>query len=543
MTILDSTVDFETDPLNVTSPPDVRWTTANTGEQMPGVLSPLTITLTAEPAELGFRECFRYLGVIPESEVRVPAHRHDFCLGFFNGRCAANVGLIRRMFDLTPGTSGAAYEAQMFGGEGLGESERLSRMRYPIVAVRMPLGLLRVPHALRSLRAELQAWWTRQVLAIPMAGLDEARAACLDAERQMNRNMPFVWIATLAAQLAYGRLCTIVARSGNAGLETTVCGGYGTEELEMATDFWALSRDRITKAQFLGRHGWTVPLGMELAEESWRELPEALDPLLESYKTLSDDKDPTRVAGARAAQRRRAERKILAGLPVWRWPDTLLVLRMASEYMQLRTVQKACNAITWDVMRAGARRLGTLLHEQGKLDDPDDVFQLTAKELLGPSLPTNARELVVERRALHREYLGYRLPTFWTGQPTPEPIEESESSPVPTDNGRIEGIGVSPGIVEGPVRVVSGPTDGDVKAGEILVCETTDPSWISLMVVASGLVIDVGGPVSHGAIVARELGVPCVINTHVGTSRLRTGQHVRVDGSTGVVEMIGAPVG
>ena len=101
-------------------------------------------------------------------------------------------------------------------------------------------------------------------------------------------------------------------------------------------------------------------------------------------------------------------------------------------------------------------------------------------------------------------------------------------------------MGVSPGIVEGPVRVVSSPTDADVQAGEILVCVTTDPSWISLMVVASGLIIDVGGPVSHGAIVARELGVPCVINTGNGSQVLQTGQQVRVNGTTGIVEIMNA---
>jgi phosphoenolpyruvate synthase/pyruvate phosphate dikinase len=76
--------------------------------------------------------------------------------------------------------------------------------------------------------------------------------------------------------------------------------------------------------------------------------------------------------------------------------------------------------------------------------------------------------------------------------------------------------------------------------GEILVCETTNPSWVTLFVVAGALVIDIGGALSHGAIVARELGIPCVINTRDGSRRLRTGDTVVVDGSTGAVELVSA---
>ena len=101
----------------------------------------------------------------------------------------------------------------------------------------------------------------------------------------------------------------------------------------------------------------------------------------------------------------------------------------------------------------------------------------------------------------------------------------------------VEGLGVSAGVAEGAARVLLGPEGiADVEAGEILVCPTTDPSWAPAILLAAALVIDVGGALSHGAIVARELGVPCVINTGDGTSRLRTGDHLKVDGAAGRVE-------
>jgi rifampicin phosphotransferase len=108
---------------------------------------------------------------------------------------------------------------------------------------------------------------------------------------------------------------------------------------------------------------------------------------------------------------------------------------------------------------------------------------------------------------------------------------------VETGAGVIEGLGVSPGLAEGLARVILGPEGiPDIEPGEVLVCPTTDPSWAPAMLLAAGLVIDIGGALSHGAIVARELGVPCVINTGTGTTTLRTGDHLKVDGTTGRVE-------
>jgi pyruvate,water dikinase len=94
-------------------------------------------------------------------------------------------------------------------------------------------------------------------------------------------------------------------------------------------------------------------------------------------------------------------------------------------------------------------------------------------------------------------------------------------------------------VVEGRVRVIRDPgRDTDIDVGDILVCESTDPSWVSLMTVAKALVIDIGGMASHGAVIARELGLPCVIGTHTGTRDLRDGDQVRVDGATGVVDVL-----
>jgi pyruvate,water dikinase len=185
-----------------------------------------------------------------------------------------------------------------------------------------------------------------------------------------------------------------------------------------------------------------------------------------------------------------------------------------------------------DVGRAAARRIGALLAADGVLADPEDVFLLTLNELTG-ALPADPRGLVQERRALRERYQGLELASpCWTGTPEARPVVAAER----VDS--LTGVAASPGLVEGRARVVTDPAEADMEPGEILVAHTTDPGWASLMFLATSLVVDIGGLLSHAAVVARELGIPCVMNTGVGTQVLTTGDVCRVDGNAGTVEVL-----
>jgi pyruvate,water dikinase len=165
------------------------------------------------------------------------------------------------------------------------------------------------------------------------------------------------------------------------------------------------------------------------------------------------------------------------------------------------------------------------------LDFADDVFFLSMDELDGAT--SDLRATALRRRDEDAYFRSIRLPSNWTGEPTPlaeEVVTLSQTT--------VTGLGVSSGICEGTVRVMADPVDGDFEPGDILVCHLTDPSWAGAMVMAGALVIDVGSAVSHGAIVARELGIPCVTNTKVGTAALRPGLRVRVDGGAGTVTVL-----
>jgi pyruvate,water dikinase len=163
------------------------------------------------------------------------------------------------------------------------------------------------------------------------------------------------------------------------------------------------------------------------------------------------------------------------------------------------------------------------------------VFYLTVADIVG-GVPDGAQDLVMRRRERRTEYQRLELPTWWRGTPEPTVVSESESEA--TGDALLSGIGAGSGIVEGPVRVVHDPAVVEIEPGEILVASTTDPSWASIMFVSSALVVDIGSVLSHAAVVARELGLPCVVNTGNGTRVLRDGDLVRVDGSAGTVQLI-----
>jgi pyruvate,water dikinase len=104
--------------------------------------------------------------------------------------------------------------------------------------------------------------------------------------------------------------------------------------------------------------------------------------------------------------------------------------------------------------------------------------------------------------------------------------------------GRLSGAPVSPGVAEGLVRVVLDPHGVSLHPGEILVCPATDPAWTPLFLTVGGLVMEVGGLMTHGSVVAREYGIPAVVGVSQATQRLKTGQRVRVDGSSGLVVIL-----
>jgi pyruvate,water dikinase len=302
--------------------------------------------------------------------------------------------------------------------------------------------------------------------------------------------------------------------------------------MKLIEDLWRASRGEITEATVVAEHGYHGPLEGEISSRVWREDPSPLTRMIEAYVGKPDSENPAARESRAREQLPVLHRQLAAELPRVQRPAVIALLRHAARTLPLRGVGKASFLQAIDVARASARCIGEHLVTAGALDDPEAVFYLTLPELTG-TIPADARELVGQRRRTRAEHQQVRLPGSWRGTPDVQPIEaESQDDEV------VSGIGVSAGIAEGIVRVVIDPSFADVEPDEVLVTPTTDPSWASIMFISSALVVDIGGALSHAAVVARELGIPCVVNTRNGTRALRTGDRVRVDGAAGTIEVL-----
>lgn len=521
------------------SSPSIAWSTVNAGEAIPGVVTTLTWSLFGERTERGLRGAFADLGVLTEAQVERPATPDERVWDIFFGRAAANLETFRALADRMPGTSGDAMESQLFGTVRPGVSSRSRFERYPVVAAKAPMAMWGVAGRLERAAEHIAPWWRSTVAATPRMPAERARRALDTGTRKFSGVMRPHIVAAMLCQGVYEQVRTAAERAGRPGLEIALLTGYGDmAETAFVGDLWDVSRGSLDLDEFVARHGYHGPNEGELAARVWRLDRSPLEKLVAHYAGMDPAQGPRALEAARYAERVEAEKELLAAMPRGKRTGAAIVVKIAARFFPLRGVGKAAFLQCVDVVRASALRLGELHADAGLLAAPEDVFHLTVEELAAPALPPAVSDLVAERRALHERYRALELPEFWEGGP--EPVPAARAEPVPA-NGPVvvTGIPVTPGVAEGIARVVRDPeTDEGPAPGEILVCRTTDPSWAAVLIVAAALVIDIGGPISHGAIVARELGIPCVIGTRDGTARIGDGDLIRVDGSMGTVEVL-----
>jgi rifampicin phosphotransferase len=190
-------------------------------------------------------------------------------------------------------------------------------------------------------------------------------------------------------------------------------------------------------------------------------------------------------------------------------------------------------------LRQGLLAAGQKLVAQGALTQADDVFFLHLGELKALTAGEQQdwpQRVAERRRTFAREMRRRQWPRLMLSDGTA--FYTSGRPAGPLDEKVLVGNPVSAGSVEGLVHVIVDPRAEQLTPGEILVCPATDPAWTPLFLAAGGLVMEVGGLMTHGAVVAREYGIPAVVGVSQATTRLKTGQRVRVDGSSGRVECL-----
>ncbi|WP_238957602.1 PEP-utilizing enzyme [Mycobacterium intracellulare] len=520
-------------PMHRTSGPNDAWSTINTRENYQGVMSPLGATLWLPVSDLAVNGTFHDLGVLRRSEIRVARTAAESSSTVFYGRYTASINYFRRVSDLIPGQSGAAFEEQIFGSSRTDVANTASKRRYPVVAVKAPLAVVSLPSRIRKMCADMDAWWRHAVSPAGLARPVDAQFA--EALQKLEYAMRVHVTGTFVAQGVFDALRKMAESIGRPGLHLELSTGYGKMvETEFVVALNDVAQGRSTMEHFLSEFGFRCAGEIEVSNPSWRERPDLIQRMVDKYKAAPERQDLTAAAAARTRAREKAEGDLLSAMPRWKRPLGRLMLKLAATFIPLREEGKAALAQAFDGARAACGVRGRELVEAGVLDEPDDVFYLTMDEIRGAP-PPNARELVIARRLLRAAYERIDVPDAWVGPPVPVEIERS-------DEGRVDsvaGVAAAHGVAEGLARVLSSADDlDDLEPNEILVCRTTDPSWASAFHLAAGAVIDIGSTSSHGAIVAREMGMPCVIGTGNGTQLLRTGDLVRVDGGTGIVTIL-----
>jgi pyruvate,water dikinase len=288
-------------------------------------------------------------------------------------------------------------------------------------------------------------------------------------------------------------------------------------------------------ADFLRVYGHRGVAEIDLGLPRWSEDPMYILGVLANYLRLDDPELAPDVQFRRAereaqemvaelthrASRRGRLRGALVGFFLSR-TRALLGLREMPKFCLVLMLARA-RALLWPV--------GEKLARAGRLENAGDIFFISLPEARTALAGQDLRPVVRERRAVYeREVQRRHLPRILLSDGT-EPAAETGTA---TDDG-LRGTPASGGVVSARARVILDPAGAHLEPGEILVAPSTDPGWTPLFLTAGGLVMEMGGAMSHGAVVAREYGIPAVVGVPNATGRIASAQRITVDGSAGKI--------
>jgi pyruvate,water dikinase len=331
--------------------------------------------------------------------------------------------------------------------------------------------------------------------------------------------------ATVLAAVAMGKVEYILLRPlgpvrTKAALGELTMGVHADPEADLPGAIRDLGAGKIDRATFLERFGHRGPHEMELAQPRWSEDPSLLAP--SASKGLDE---PLAGAAGYGAWERVADDANLNSLQRRLAEPELKSLR---EYLSLRETGKHYLMKGYALIRRILVELDRRHHLNG------GIFFLTPVELPRLIRGGDLSGLIAERRRRREVALSLDVPQVLFSDDL-----EAIGRPTAAEAGALQGVPLSAGVAEGPALVLERP-DGVAVPPEpyILVCPSTDPAWVPLFIRAKGLVMETGGVLSHGAIVAREFGLPAVAGLAGIHKRLKTGQRLRVDGGSGTVAVL-----
>ena len=565
------------------------YTPYGLAEMLPGAIPPLLWSINAPMLDNAFRKLFSDL------EIPLPHVEGAFmALGRFRARGALNLTVVREAAARIPGGSAAEVERQYLGrvitdepeddkpggnifqrsGAGLRAVKVRRRVQDEVellvdatnftMALGVDLGSLSTSRLLRyGARVRDLAWRGYESEVAASAGAAAAyRALELTLESWVDAETAPVWaqrltagpdMADQAGANCAGELWSLYT-SGVAARPAyeSVLDGPPGEAQQRLEQLGPQGRTFVEAVRRTTRHFGSMAM---YGDQTWDEDPSFVwDCIASMANSGSDAPDfsPMRRAEVMRETREEAFDELLSLLRgSWRWRLTRVITgqivdvrrRLLSKlagdaalFVQLRERAKSALLILGGeehrIIYESARRL----QASGHLVGTADVLMLSDVELsdmlLGGDMVAS-EELVRRREAFEATRSGEPLPDTFEGHPGVEIF-------APADGPTVEGWPASAGTVRGRARVLTSLADGAALVpGEIIVAPSTDPSWTPLFLIAGGIILEKGGPLSHAAIVARELGLPAVLNVRGATRIFTDGEAVEVDGTAGVVTTMG----
>jgi pyruvate,water dikinase len=335
---------------------------------------------------------------------------------------------------------------------------------------------------------------------------------------------------------------------GGEGLETVLRGLPHNVTTEMDLELWRvatelrgsgvdLSSGEIPPAVqgFLDRYGHRAVAEIDPGMPRWSDDPAHILGVLANYLRLDDLDAAPDVQFRRGAAEAEAMIQSLSrkagGL---RGRLVGFALRRTRRLAGLRETPKFFLIQFLAQIRRQLQHVGAELTDAGRLDRADDVFFLSLKDCREALDGKDFREIVADRHESYdRELRRRRVPQMLLSDGT-----DPEAVAAPPADGAMVGTAASTGRVTAVARVVLDPVGAHLEPGEILVAPSTDPGWTPLFLTAGGLVMEMGGANSHGAVVAREYGIPAVVGVPDATHRIATGDEITVDGAAGTVSLL-----
>lgn len=573
-------------------PPTV-WDNSNIAESYGGVTCPLTYSFASRVYEHVYREFCKLLHV-PKGKMT----RHDDVfpqmLGHLEGRVYYNLVSWYRVLALLPGFSlNRSFMEQMMGvkepmpGEIVNKivaDTRTSKWRDGLSLVKTTFGLIRsylgLPKQIARFQARLD---TALDLKTPLARLTTAEliAHYRDLEKKLLHRWDAPLVNDFFAMIFYGLLGKkssdpntylkdtgdiISARPPRLIREMAEMVRPDRELAELLTSNATTARKLAEVRKFPDLlhkfQSYLDEFGDRCLEELKLESPTVTDDpgsLLQSIGTFALHSFKKCPSAQRASPHSAQKSDQIACPPFSPKPSHReargkpgLILKFLIS--RTRTLVRNRENLRFERTRVFGRvrqvmrELGRRLAADHQLDSPDDVFYLTLDEVLETGVTRDLRSLAALRKREFEEYRASPPPPdrFTTRGPLHRHqsfAPDASPSPKTSDlqSSDLQGIGACAGIVKGPVRVVTDPREARLRPGEILVAAQTDPGWVVLFPAAAGLLVERGSLLSHSAIVARELNLPCIVSLSRISTTLKTGDLVEMNGQTGEVTLLPPP--